>query len=167
MKKVKLVFYAAGLIILSIIGLFFIRLILPSQVDDVNPLMNCSKEILDLADVYYVVPKFQDFDISNNLTWCKEIKIKNKSLALHGVYHTYEEFAEFRSDVYLQEGIDIFEKCFGVTPTNFKPGQLAWTAENDWIKEKMEVELFWNQLFHKVYHCNDTGKFSNRFVRFY
>ena len=38
-----------------VVELFIIRLVLPSQVDDVNPLMECSEEVLDLGDVYFVV----------------------------------------------------------------------------------------------------------------
>ncbi|MFH1521918.1 MAG: hypothetical protein ABIF18_03085 [archaeon] len=28
----------------------------------------------------------------------------------------------------------------------------------------MEVDSIWNQLFHKVYHCEDAGLFPNWFV---
>jgi len=145
--------------------LWFTRLILPSQVDDVNPLMGCSDEVLDLGDVYFVVPKFEGVEISGD--WCEGILGREKDLAMHGVYHTYEEFGVYRDEVYFEEGVRIFEECFGFSPERFKPPQLEWTSENDWIKDRTEVDLFWNQLFHKVYHCGDTGVFPNWVVRVY
>ena len=146
-----------------VVGLFLIRLVLPSQVDDVNPLMGCSDAILDSADVYFVVPKFEGVEISGE--WCDYILGKNKSLALHGVYHSYKEFGVYRDEVYFGEGVEIFEKCFGLRPERFKPGQLEWASENDWIREEMEIDLFWNQVFHKVYHCGDSGVFPNWLIR--
>ncbi len=142
-----------------IVGLFFARLILPSQVDDVSPLMSCDDEILDLGDVYFVVPEFDGVAISEG--WCADILSRDKEIAMHGVYHTYREFGVYRDEAYLDEGVKIFKECFGFEPERFKPGQLKWASENDWIGERMEVELFWNQVFHKVYHCGDTGLFPN------
>ncbi len=147
--------------------LFFIRLILPSLVDDVNPLMNCSEEVLDWADAYFVVPKFSGIAISENKEWCNYILNKDKELFLHGVYHSYNEFAVYRSEEYFEDGVGIFRDCFGFVPEKFKPGQLAFCEENSWIKKRIDVELFWNQLFHKVYHCGDTGRFPNWFIRIF
>jgi len=171
-----------GFILLGLIfALFFVRLILPSQVDDVNPLMNCSEEVLDLADVYFVVPKFSGVEIEGK--WCEEIKKRvsssgwrlgigdlrsgKKELALHGVYHSYNEFGVFRDEEYFEEGVRVFQDCFGFVPKRFKPGQLVFCEENSWIRERMDVELFWNQLFHKVYHCGDSGRFPNWFIRIF
>jgi len=148
-----------GLVVL----LFFIRLVLPSQVDDVNPLMGCSDEILDLADVYFVVPKFEGVAIGGK--WCDYISGKNKKLAMHGVYHTYREFEAYRNEVYFEEGVEIFEECFGFKPERFKPGQLEFSRDNDWIRDEVEIDLIWNQIFHKVYHCGDSGVFPNWFIR--
>ena len=148
-----------GLVIL----LFFLRLVLPSQVDDVNPFMGCSEEVLDLGDVYFVVPKFEGVEISDE--WCEEILKRDKQLAMHGIYHSYEEFGVYRDEEYFEEGVDIFEECFGFTPKRFKPGHLKWTSKNDWIRDEVEVDLLWNQIFHKVYHCGDSGFFTNWIVR--
>jgi hypothetical protein len=167
MRIIRVVFLSFVVVVSLVVVLFFVRFILPSQIDDVNPLMNCSDEVLELADVYFVVPKFSGFVISENRSWCDEILDRDKKLALHGVYHIYEEFGVYRDEEYFSEGVEIFEECFGFAPTRFKPGQLAWTSENDWIKEKMEVDLFWNQLFHKVYHCGDSGIFPNWVVRIF
>ncbi len=157
-----------GLVILGLIlSLFFSRLILPSQVDDVSPLMNCTYEVLDLGDVYFVVPKFENVSIVDVDGWCEEILAKNKNLAMHGIYHSYEEFGIYRDEIYFDEGAEIFQDCFGVAPVRFKPGQLKWTDENNWVKEKMEVDLFWNHIFHKVYHCGDSGLFPNWVIRIF
>ena len=150
-----------GLVVL----LFFTRLVLPSQLDDVNPLMGCSEEELDLGDVYFVVPAFDGVEIDGE--WCAGILDRDKELALHGVYHTYAEFGVVRSEAYFGEGVDIFEECFGVRPERFKPGNLKWTSENDWIEDEMKLELRLNQIFHKVYHCGDTGDFPNWFIRIF
>jgi hypothetical protein len=162
MKK----YWIVGIVLIAlIVGLFFIRLISSSQVDDVNPLMNCSEEILDLADVYFIVPKFEGVNISGE--WCNKILAKDKELAIHGVYHTYKEFGIFRDEEYVGVGIEIFRDCFGFVPEKFKPGHLRWSGENDWIKDSMDVELLWNQVFHKVYHCGDAGLFPNWIIRIF
>ncbi len=161
-----------------IICLFFVRLVLPSHLDDVSPEIFCEEKLLDWADVYYVIPKFENVSIDRE--WCEEIKRRaslsgselgvgswDKKLAMHGVYHSFEEFGIVRDFEYLDEGVEIFEECFGVKPTRFKPPQLAWTNENNWIKDRMKVDLIWNQIFHKVYHCGDTGIFPNWIVRIF
>ena len=179
--------FVLGVLVLVVV-LFFTRLILPSQVDDVNPLMGCSfapnghdpagPDVLELADVYFVVPKFDGVAIERE--WCERMKKRASSagsglgvgdwedrLAMHGVYHTYREFEVARDEAYFDEGVGIFRECFGFEPERFKAGNLAWTGENDWIKDEVEVDLFWNQVFHKVYHCGDSGVFPNWFVGVY
>lgn len=148
-----------------VFGLFFVRLVLPSQIDDISPEIFCEERLLDWADVYYVIPKFENNSI--NKKWCSEISKREKELAMHGVYHSFEEFKVARDLKYLNEGIEIFESCFGFTPERFKPPQLAWTKENDWMKDEMKIDLIWNQVFHKVYHCGDTGFFPNWVVRIF
>lgn len=150
-----------GLVVL----LFFVRLVLPSQLDDVNSLMGCSEEELELGDVYFVVPKFDGVEIDRE--WCEEISGRGKEIAMHGVYHTYAEFGIVRDEVYFNEGVDIFMECFGIKPERFKPGNLKWNSGNDWIRDKFMIELRWNQIFHKVYHCGNTGDFPNWFIRIF
>jgi hypothetical protein len=150
-----------GLVVL----LGFVRLVLPSQLDDVNPLMGCSEEELELGDVYFVVPKFEGVEI--DAEWCDYILGKDKEIAMHGVYHTYAEFGVVRSEVSLNEGLDIFRECFGFDAERFKPGNLKWNSGNDWIGDMVEVDLRWNQIFHKVYHCGDSGDFPNWFIRMF
>lgn len=99
-----------------ILVLFFVRLILPSQIDDISSGIFCEKELLDWADVYYVIPKFENVSIDRE--WCNEILMRNKELAMHGVYHSFEEFGEVRDFEYLNEGSEIFAECFGFEPEN-------------------------------------------------
>jgi hypothetical protein len=156
----------AGVFVVGIIVcLFFIRLVLPSQLDDVNPLMNCSEEVLDLGDVYFVIPKFSGIAIDGE--WCEEILNKNKELGMHGIYHTYNEFGIYRDGVYFNDGVEIFRDCFGFGPERFKPGHLVFSEENYWIRNMVEVDLIWNQIFHKVYHCGDSGVFPNWMIRIF
>ena len=155
--------YVLLAVFVLIFVLFFIRLVLPSQLDDVSPGISCDENLLDRADVYYVIPKFDGVAI--NKEWCDLVLGRDRELAMHGVTHEYREFGEVRNVAYFQEGVDIFQNCFGFTPERFKPGNLGWNSGNDWIRDEVEVDILWNQLFHKVYHCNDTGKFPNWLIR--
>ena len=156
------------IILLSVVVvffLFFVRLVLPSQIDDVSPGIDCEDYLLDWADVYYVIPKFENVSVDE--VWCNWILERDKELSMHGVYHFYEEFGVERDVDYLNKGIKIFEDCFGFEPERFKPPQLEFAESNDWMRERMEIDLIWNQIFHKVYHCGDTGVFPNWFIRIF
>ena len=158
--------YVLMIFFVLVICLFFIRLVLPSQIDDISPGISCEDKLLKWADVYYVVPKFNNISMTADNVWCEEILGMDKELALHGVYHSYNEFGVDRSEEYLDESIAIFEECFGFVPERFKPPQLAINDGNKrLVREKMEIDLIWNQIFHKVYHCGDTGMFPNWFIR--
>ena len=100
------------------------------QIDDVTPGIFCEEEYLEKADVLWVIPKFQGIRISNNTEWCQEILSLNKKIGMHGVQHYFNEFKENISQEYIQEGINIFEECFGYTPTMFKPPKLDISKEN-------------------------------------
>ena len=150
-----------------VFGLWLVRLILPSQVDDVNPLMNCTDAVLNMGDVYFAVPEFDRVVISENKSWCNYILSKHKEVEMHGVYHTYLEFAVARNESYFDEGVGIFSSCFGFEPEGFKPPNLGWTRDNDWIRKRMKVYLLWDQVIHKVYHCGDTGMFPNWLIRIF
>jgi hypothetical protein len=152
------------LFILTLI-LIIIRGITQKQLDDVSPEIPCEQELMEKADVLYVIPKFNNKSIAENMEWCKQILSLNKTLAMHGVYHTYKEFVTDRDADYLQEGIDEFEKCFGKRPDRFKPPQLEISRESENIlKSRMQLDFYFNEIFHKVYHCSDTGKVSNNFI---
>jgi hypothetical protein len=155
-------------VIISIIFILILlyRTISKKQIDDVNPLIECNKELLAKADVYYVIPKYKNISIADNPEWCNYILSLNKTLRLHGIYHTYGEFGTDRNEEYVQEGLGIFEKCFGYKPTNFRPPQLDINDFNKKLIKKMGLTLdsYFNCNTHKVYHCNDTGIEKNNYV---
>ena len=155
-----------GIFITLIFILFFVRLFAERQVDDVSPGIPCDLEILEKADVYYVIPLFENGSIGDNSEWCGDIKNRNKTLALHGLHHYYHEFEGKISEEDFEDGIREFEDCFNSTPLRFKAPQLVISSENRALVESfgIEVDGKLNQIFHKVYHCGDTGRFSNRFI---
>lgn len=152
-------------IILLFVILFLTRAFSEKQLDDVSPGIQCNRELLEKVDKLFIIPKFNNKSISEDKQWYRDILSLNKKLALHGVYHTYNEFGVNRNKEYLKKGIIEFNKCFNQTPNEFKPPYLIISKNNKkLIKENMKLDLYFNQIFHKVYHCNDTGKFSNRFI---
>ena len=154
------------ILLFLILALFLIRLTSPQEIDDISPEIPCLQNYVEKSDILWVIPKFNNKSISENKQWCNYILSLNKTLGLHGVTHEFEEFNADRSQEYLQEGINIFEQCFGFKPEIFKPPQLKISVENKkLIKENnMELKSKLNQLTHKVYHCNDDGRFKNWIV---
>lgn len=157
---------AIFVLILLIFILFLFRLFLDKELDDVSPGIECEKNLLEKSDILWIIPNFDNKSISDNLEWCNRVKSYNKTLGLHGVYHTYNEFSYERYSNYLKLGIDDFEKCFGEKPTIFKAPQLELSSDNMKLIEGKGLVVYGkiNQLFHKVYHCEDTGRFSNKFI---
>jgi hypothetical protein len=150
------------IILVFIILILFIRVVSERQIDDVSPEIQCDAELLEKSDVFYVIPMFNNKSIADNQTWCQDILAMNKTLAMHGVYHTFEEFKEPRSEEYLQIGIVAFENCFNQTPVRFKPPQVVISKENmALIRRKMKLDTY--AYVHKNYHCNDTGVYPNWF----
>ncbi len=166
-KRVKNYIKLSLIILLAlIIFLFLFRQFSARQLDDVSPQIQCDTQLLEKADILYVIPKFNNSPISENKEWCNYILSLNKTLAMHGVYHTYNEFSEDKNETYLQEGITEFEKCFGTKPDRFKAPQLAISKNNkELIKKQMNFDGFSNQVLHKVYHCNESGDFSSHLTR--
>tara|TARA_Y100000034_G_C6733189_1_gene324950 strand:- start:79 stop:573 length:495 start_codon:yes stop_codon:yes gene_type:complete len=164
MKKTKIILTT---ILILILTLFFIRLFSERQLDDLTIGIECEEELIKKSDVLYVIPSFNETNISEEKGWCSRILNFNKELAMHGVYHTYKEFGEKRNELYVSKGKEIFTECFGYEPTKFKPPNLGWTNENNWMKKDFEIDLRFNQIFHKTYHCNDTGVFRNRLIDFF
>lgn len=151
---------------LLILTLFLIRLISPREIDDISPEIPCQKEYLEKNSILWIIPEFNNKPISENKTWCNYILSLNKTLGLHGVTHEFEEFGKTKDQEYLQESIEIFEQCFGFKPIMFKPPQLKISKENKKLigGNNMKLKNKFNQLIHKVYHCNDTGMFSNKMI---
>ena len=164
-KSFKIILLILIIFFVLLLLLFLFRLFSPKQLDDVSSQIQCDKELFDKADVLFVIPKFNNVSIAENQSWCKYILSLNKTLAMHGVYHTYNEFATERNENYLNQGKAEFVKCFGFYPEIFKAPQLEITNNNKkLIKSQMKFYGYINQLFHKAYHCNDTGQLSNRAV---
>jgi predicted deacetylase len=140
-----------------------IRAFSHTELDDLHPLIQCDSNLIEKRDVLWIIPIFKNYSISNNSEWCKEILNSGKTLGLHGVYHTYNELLTERDSDYIDKGINEFEKCFGFKPKIFKAPQLSFNESNrKLIEEKgMRINGKINQLFHKVYHCSDTGMFPN------
>lgn len=162
-KKVKISFVILAALLFLIFTLFLIRAFSYSEVDDVSPEINCEKEITENNEILWVIPNFNNEPISENKEWCKYILELNKTIGMHGVSHTFQEFKTNRDQDYLEYGIQIFEDCLGYKPQLFKPPQLKISKENKKLIENnnltLKIEL--NQWTHKVYHCGEYGKKKN------
>nr|MBA4405254.1 hypothetical protein [Nanoarchaeum sp.] len=163
MKNKILLIFLFFITLILIINL--IRTISLREIDDVTPNIPCKQADLEKSDILFIIPKFENKSISENKNWCDYILSLNKTLGMHGVYHSYNEFGYPRTQEYLDEGIKIFEDCFGFKPEFFKAPQLNITEENKiLIKTNMKFIGKSDQLFTKVYHCSDTGYFSNKLM---
>ncbi len=159
------------IILALIIILFFIRLINPREIDDVSPEIYCEQEFLEKADVLWIIPLYNNNPISENKSWCKEILSLNKTLGLHGVYHSpYREFKyQEISKEYLEMGIKEFESCFEFSPEIFKAPQLKINPKNaNLVKENnLKLRNDFHQITRKVYHCQDSGRVSNKIINIF
>ena len=161
------------IIVFSLLVLWFlIRLISPREIDDVTPGIPCEneKKYIEKSEILWIIPFGDNFLISENKTWCNEILAMNKTLGLHGIYHTYHEF-ELKniSQEELNFGIREFEKCFGYAPKLFKPPYLHLNKQNkDLIKQNnLILKYRFNQAIHKVYHCNNSGTLNNKIINWF
>lgn len=167
----KYIFIILGSICVILAGLFLIRFFSEVQLDDVNPQRLCEQSFLQESDVLIVIPILNNISIAENKTWCNEILGLNKTLGMHGVFHSSGEFNILRNESYILEGINEFEKCFGYAPIIFEAPELKLSSENKNILISMgfEVRRHRYELLHKVYHCSDYEKTSylvrlNKFV---
>jgi predicted deacetylase len=161
-----ILFLVLAVYILLFLNLELMRYSFDRQVDDVSPNIICEKWVIDKSDILMVIPIFNNISIAENNSWCNYILGLNKTLGMHGVYHTYQEFLTARDESYIQQGIDEFKKCFGYAPSIFEAPQVALSAENEKTLKNMGFIVYDYpfQMTHKVYHCSDTGKFSNKHV---
>lgn len=162
MKKYLWIVLIISFLLLS---LFFVRLFNQKQIDDISSEIPCEMKYVEKADVLWVIPDFEGKPISENKELCDYILSLNKTLGLHGVYHTYWEFKETRNQEYLEKGISEFEKCFGYKPKRFKAPNLRLNKENrELLKENnLTLSTQFDQVIHKVYHCNNSGTLDNKF----
>ena len=155
------------LIVILVLGLilFFLRALSPREIDDIHPLRACEQEYIEKADILWVIPEYQNFPISKNQTWCKEILSLNKTLGMHGITHSYYEFENNISDEEFKKAIQEFEDCFGYNPTMFKPPYLKISKQNKKLikNNNLQLRTGYHQTIHKVYHCQNSGRFPNKF----
>ena len=137
MKK-RWILFIIYFIVISFISLWLIRAFNSRYLDDVNPEIPCEVQLLEKADVFYVIPILNNESIANNSEWCKQILSYNKTLGMHGVYHTFNEFLIDRDQEYLEQGKKAFEECFGFLPKEFKPPQLRISLNN----KKLKLQTF-------------------------
>ena len=157
MKKKVLVFVPIALGVLILL----VRLFSDAHLDDVSPEIPCEEGLYDRAGILFVIPKYHNGSIADKPEWCEKILALNKTIGMHGVYHSYEEFMTFRNDEYVNEGTNAFEKCFGFKPRLFKPSQMAYNKINDETMKNFHVISYLEQVFHKEFHCNGAGVLPN------
>lgn len=169
-KGVKIILIVPLILVILLILLFLIRLINPREIDDVSPGIPCSEIERYNLGILYVIPNYNNNSISKNEEWCGYILSLNKTLALHGITHTYREFLyQNISQEELNFGISEFEKCFNKTPEMFKSPQLRISSKNkELVKENnLELKGSFHQITHKVYHCNDSDIIPNRIIHIF
>ena len=118
------------ILIFALSDLILARLVFPRQTDDLTPGIKCESELLNKTDVFMVIPFYNKLSLTRNMSWCKQILSMNKTLGMHGVYHTYKEFNETRNESYIKKGMEEFKKCFGFYPKIFEAPQLVLNDEN-------------------------------------
>ena len=159
-------------VVFVFLALFVVRLISPTEIDDIHPNIPCN-ELLELnPDILWVIPSYEGNSISSdeNEEWCEKIVFLNKELGMHGINHSYWEFRRKTiSQEELDKAISEFEGCFGYAPEMFKAPQLRINEQNkELIKENnLLLRGRGNQIFHKVYHCNDSGRIPNWAVKIF
>jgi len=169
-KSVKKRLIIPIILLIALVTLFLIRLVNPTEIDDVTPGIPCPEMIKYNPDVLYVIPDYNNNPISENQEWCSYVLSLNKTLELHGITHTYKEF--FYSDISQEElnrGISEFENCFGFKPEAFKSPQLKTSPENKQLikQNNLEFRTTFNQITHKVYHCSDSTFPYNKAIRIF
>lgn len=168
-RKILLVsFLVVLLLVMLVLDLLIVRYVTARQTDDINIFILCENNLLNKSSMLMVIPLYEGQSIADNMTWCNSILKLNKTLGMHGVYHTFNEFNELRNESYILSGMNEFKKCFGYYPKYFEAPQLALSKENGKLIESMNMTVFGYgyNTFHKVYHCSDTGLVSNRFIDF-
>jgi len=150
-------------LVIIFLVLFLIRFFSSKELDDISPKIPCERDLIDKVDVLWVIPNYNNLSISENKEWCSYILSLNKSIGMHGVTHEFNEFGLDRNQEYLKEGMNIYEKCFNVQPTMFKPPQLKISKNNENLikNNNMKLKKRINQITHKVYHCNDSDIIKN------
>jgi predicted deacetylase len=158
-KKITIIQLIFLIILILIVFLFLIRAVNPTEIDDVTPGIPCPEIEIYNPDILYVIPDFENNPISENKEWCDYISSLNKELRMHGIAHTYKEF--LYNEISQKEwgyGISEFKKCFGFAPNSFKSPQLETSYKNKQLIKENNLKFMttFNQITHKVYHCNNS-----------
>jgi predicted deacetylase len=161
-KTKKIIKKTLGVFFILILLLLFVRIFSSREIDDISPEIECKEKYFNQADVLWVIPEYNGIAISENKIWCQKILNTNKTLGLHGIKHPYKEFGKEISEEEILNAIRIFEECFNQTPRIFKAPQLELTKENKKTLEKngLRMKGKFNQIIHRVYHCEDKNKIS-------
>ena len=73
-KRVKRQVIVILLILIKLIViLFLIRLVSPSEIDDITPGISCPEIAMYNPDTLYVIPDYNNNPISQNKRWCEYI----------------------------------------------------------------------------------------------
>jgi hypothetical protein len=173
MNKKNIFIILASIFILFLI-LFLIRIFSEVQMDDVNPQRFCEPSLIGKSKILMIIPLLNNISIAENQTWCEEILALNKTLGMHGVFHTSAEFNILRNTSYIEEGIVEFQKCFGYFPIIFEAPELKLSSVNKMTLESLNFSIrpIRYNIFHKVYHCTDYEKTSylvrlNKIIRLF
>lgn len=166
--------WCGALVVLGVIGLVLgITLavhqgVAPRETDDVHPDIPCTDHMLNDSTWLWVIPWYGDVPLTAHPAWVDALKRSGKKLGLHGVRHTYREFATDVSRAYVQKGIDEFEKAFGYRPTAFKPPKMQITPRNRQLLAELglTVRTDWQQMIHRIYHCPDHGRTDRGRLRY-
>ena len=166
-KLIFIILFSLSALVILISIWFIIRYTSPFELDDLHPSIQCDDDLISSSDILWVVPLYENDSIALHPDWCSHILSFNKTIQLHGVYHTYREFGTYRNDDYVSLGVEEFEKCFGFKPTSFKPPQIYYNRINDEsLKDNnLSYHIRIYQILRKVYHCSDTGEFKNWVVK--
>lgn len=146
--------------------LYIIRKIQPKHYDDIHPLIELEMEYLDKSDILFVIPKFKNKKITDNIKWCNWLKNysekNNKILALHGINHniingfTGEgcEFKYKKNKKDIIEAIELFNNAFGYKPKYFKAPCYILSKENEKLLKELGLIIIGPEtlIFNKVYH---------------
>lgn len=149
-------------LLLILLILILIRQYSPAQLEDVRPGRYCSENYIQKSEYLMVIPLFENNSIADNKTWCEQILALNKTLGMHGVTHSQNEFAVVLDQEYIIKGMEEFKKCFGYYPEIFSAPQFKLNKSNKRIFYSLDMEIH-GWLFaitHKVYHCVDNEKKS-------
>ena len=149
-KLTKLIFVA--------IGVIYVVMLVDSRhpliVDDVHP-NNLCNNLLEKADILYIIPNLENNSISDNEEWCAKIKSLNKTIGLHGIRHSYHEFDEYIDEEELTLAINSFKTCFEEAPLLFRPPYNIINKETEKKISSFNITIYKKKfVVHPYCHCN-------------